>query len=152
MKKLILTLSTALLTTFISIAPMGAVALDVAATSACTPAQVAIIDSVVPADVLSDIECVTTELLQGALSDPAAILAECGPLLASQLITLAEDLLATPAAPPAATDGGAVAPVAPTAKPKLLPAHYANAPLSSAQRTRVQAIHDAALKLVDGGS
>lgn len=116
--------------------------------TACSPAQTQIIDSVVPADVLGDINCVTTELLQGGLSDPAAILAECGSLLMSQLITLAEDLLATP---PISLDGGTATAVLPKTPLKLLPAHYARVVLTDAQRSRIQSIHDAALKLVDGG-
>jgi hypothetical protein len=126
-------------------------------TVGCSPAQTQIIDSQIPSDVLADVNCVTTELLQGGLSDPAAILGECGSLLMSQLIALAEDLLAAPAS---LSDAAApdAAPVATTssvaAKPKLLPAHYANVALSSSQRARIQAIHDAAVKLVsvDAGS
>jgi hypothetical protein len=131
----------------------GSVAVCMSETS-CTPAQVAIIDSQIPADGLGDVECVVGQLLQGGLMDPAQILAQCGPLLVSQLITLAEDLLATPASvadgggPPSADGGAAVA----TFKPKLLPTHLANIVLTDAQRSRVQTIHDAALKLVDGGS
>jgi hypothetical protein len=91
--------------------------------------------------VLSDVECAAAELLQGALSDPALILTQCGSLVASQLVILAEDLLATPAAGAAAS----------AFKPKIMPAHLAPITLTDAQRTRIQAIHDAALKLTDGG-
>jgi len=110
----------------------------------CSPAQGQIIDSQVPPDALGDVECVVAQLLQGALADPAQIIANCGALLLSQLITLAEDLLAIPIA----TDGGAVA----TFKPKLLPPHLANIQLTDVQRVRIQAIHDAALKLADAGN
>lgn len=125
-------------------------------TVSCTPADVAIIDSQVPTDVLTDIECAAAELLQGALSDPLAILTKCGPLVMPQLIVLAEDLLATPA--PASVDSGAPlaidagAPVSASSKSKVLPLHLASIVLTDAQRARIQAIHDAALKLVDGGS
>jgi hypothetical protein len=134
----------------------GGAAVCISETS-CSPAQVAVIDSQVPADVLADVECAAAQLLQGALTDPMQILTQCGPLLVSQLVALAEDLLATPAVssdggavtPPSAGDGGAL--VA-SNKPRVLPAHLANITLSDAQRSRIQAIHDAALKLVDGGS
>jgi hypothetical protein len=111
----------------------------------CTPAQVAIIDSQIPADGLGDVECVAAQLLQGGLTDPMQILTQCGSLLVSQLITLAEDLLAIPSV---ASDGGVTASAF---KPKVLPAHLALVPLTDTQRSRIQAIHDAALKLVDGG-
>lgn len=127
----------------LTLLPVGFL-VDVVETTGCSPATTQIVDSVVPGDVLADINCVTTELLQGGLSDPFAILAECGSLIMSQLIALAEDLLATP--PISALDGGAIS------RPmKLLPAHYAHVILTDVQRTRIQTIHDAAFKLVDGG-
>lgn len=112
-----------------------------AASLGCTPAQVAIIDSQVPGDVVADIECVTSELLQGALTDPAAIISQCGPLLAQQIINLADNLLQAPA-------GAAVA----VRTRSRGVAHLALIVLTDAQRTRITTIRAAAAALVAQGT
>lgn len=110
----------------------------------CTPAEVAVIDSKVPPDVLADVDCLSTELLQGALTDPLAILAECGSLVLSQLVSLAEAELVTVLSSESAPSAGG-----------QRHGHHARVTLTDAQRTRVIVIRDAAIKLesaaTDGG-
>jgi hypothetical protein len=127
---------------FAGVMTIGGGAIEVS----CTPAQGQAIESQLGSDALGDVECVVAQLLQGALTDPLQILANCGQLVISQLITLAEDLLAIPLA----LDGGADA-ATPAFKPKMLPPHLANIVLTDVQRSRIQVIHDAAIKLTDAG-
>lgn len=101
----------------------------------CTPAQGVIVESQVPTDVLTDIQCVATELLQGAIDDPLAILAQCGPLTIAQLITLGQNLLTAPNA-------------ALAANAKIT--HYPRITLTDVQRTRISTIVNSAVALNSG--
>lgn len=128
----------------IGISLVGVLSCTAALDLSCTAAQGAYILTQVPNDISNDIGCVEAELLQGALSDPVQIALQCGGLLISQLIALAEGLLAIPS-------GDAGASVTAAAR-KALPPHLASIVLSDVQRTRVQTIHDAAVKLGTGGA